>query len=161
MACPSPRASGTPSTKEAAISINALTYLIEAARHANQAACVQLLTPAVLLAGFAFRTFVENRQLNMQDFLELRPLWRELKRRKARWPERVGAALNFDFPSTNAPRACAATGCKAVIPVEGGSVGQEISIYCLLCSTAETPYYCSLECRDLVCCLSLNIRLPT
>ncbi|EIW55136.1 uncharacterized protein TRAVEDRAFT_22904 [Trametes versicolor FP-101664 SS1] len=148
MACPSPRAGVTPSTEEAAKSKDALTDLIEAARHANQSVCMQLLTPAVLLAGFAFRTFVEDRQLDMRDFLELRPLWRELERRKARWPERVGAALNFDFPSTKDPRACAAAGCKAVIPVGDGSVGQDIGKYCQLCSTEETPSYCSSECRE-------------
>lgn len=159
MACPSPRAGGTQSTEEAAKSKDALTDLIEAARHANQAACMQLLTPAVLLAGFAFRTFVEDRQLDMRDFLELRPLWRELERRKARWPERVGAALNFDSPSTKDPRACAAAGCKAVIPVRDGSVGQDIGKYCQLCSTEETPSYCSSECREQVCPPSLNIWL--
>ncbi|OJT12060.1 hypothetical protein TRAPUB_11398 [Trametes pubescens] len=133
-----------------------LRFLVRAARHAVHAAAVQLLTPAVLLAGFTLRTCMQD-MIDMADidryFLELRPLWRALERCEKRWPARASApALDSEDPTpTPTPTThvvCAAEECQATV-----DVGERLVEHyrgCPHCTgqVESAPFYCSLECRD-------------
>ncbi|EIW55148.1 uncharacterized protein TRAVEDRAFT_51276 [Trametes versicolor FP-101664 SS1] len=127
-----------------------LAFLLDAARHASHAAAVQLLTPAVLLAGFALRTcildmpLVSPSHLNLY-FLQFRPLWRALERCGKRWPARPPADDEDPPPAYDA---CAAEECEAAVVV-GPRLAEHYS-GCPDCigETDEAPFYCSRECRD-------------
>ncbi len=129
-----------------------LAFLVRAARHASHAAAVQLLTPAVLLAGFALRTCLLDMPM-VSDvnpyFLQLRPLWHALERCEKRWPART---LAFDSDSPPTYDVCAVAECQAAVAVGGCIRLAEDYSGCPDCTGKEelAPFYCSQECRDQV-----------
>ncbi|KAH9857804.1 hypothetical protein C2E23DRAFT_720157 [Lenzites betulinus] len=118
-----------------------LENILCAARHATHAAAIDFVSPAVLIAGFAFKTLVERVDLDLARIPLYRPLWRALDR----WQRDLSAEETGGgkAPERN-EEACGAAGCTRTTQHGGGPRGWGCE-----CASDLKPWYCSKECQDI------------
>ncbi|KAI0653576.1 hypothetical protein C8Q70DRAFT_1034905 [Cubamyces menziesii] len=125
--------------------VDPLDNLLCAVGRANWLACMQFVTPAALMAGFAFKGLTERLGVDIEGFKHYRPLWRALEQREQELREAECNKRRITGFSTPDPTACATSKCPerrsklykaAVSPCPGP------------CPFDMKPSYCSESCRN-------------
>ncbi|KAI8985638.1 hypothetical protein BD414DRAFT_462211 [Trametes punicea] len=120
-----------------------LENVICAARHANLAASMQFITPAVLMAGYAFRDLAERLRIYVSGFPHYRPLWRALEKRDQELLEEACMRMRAGGCVSPSETVCAAMRCNATA---GGRRGLRPCTGD--CPADLKPWYCSKTCRE-------------
>ncbi|KAI0653579.1 hypothetical protein C8Q70DRAFT_599583 [Cubamyces menziesii] len=143
--------------------LDPLDNIICAVNRANWLARMQFITPAVLMAGFAFKALAKRLQVDYEQFKQFRPLWRALeKREKELWEANrqmkkpTGSSLPGFF-------VCAASTC----PVKKPRTHQMVTPCYGSCPLDMRPSYCSDQCRTsdwprhrAICCPRESTEIP-
>ncbi|KAI0326273.1 hypothetical protein GY45DRAFT_1329150 [Cubamyces sp. BRFM 1775] len=123
--------------------LDPLENILCAINRANWLASMQFVTPAVLMAGFAFKALVKRLGVDYEQFKHFRPLWRELDKRKKDLLEADRQKMRTKGRSLPGLDDCAAPTCTPQNP----------GMYTLVtpcygpCPLETKPSYCSERCR--------------
>ncbi|KAI0351302.1 hypothetical protein OH77DRAFT_945101 [Trametes cingulata] len=125
---------------------NSLEHLICAVQHAKYAAALQFISPAVLLAGYAFKTLALRVGVDPETFKHHRPLWRALER----WEAHGADYIRQSLPVATLPRDvfhCTAVGCGSRAAQDHTPL-VECTCGCDHAPSASPAVYCSRQCQD-------------
>ncbi|KAI0630473.1 hypothetical protein C8Q77DRAFT_206029 [Trametes polyzona] len=120
-----------------------LQNLIRAGQHANAAARLQFLSPAMFFVGFAFRDVCVGAQIDPWMIKYFAPLWYALERRERTEYEDKYLRVRVRGVPFPGQTMCAALGCKVsmetprkkLFPCPGN------------CVADRKPWYCSVQCQ--------------
>ncbi|KAI0326274.1 hypothetical protein GY45DRAFT_1374091 [Cubamyces sp. BRFM 1775] len=126
--------------------LDPLDNIFCAVGRANWLASMQFVTPAALMAGFAFKSLAERLAVDVGEFKHYRPLWRALEQREKELREaecnrrKIAGFLPPD------PTTCAAPGC----PAKMTNLLKTAAVHPCAgpCPLDMKPSYCSLWCRS-------------
>ncbi|KAH9893605.1 hypothetical protein C8Q73DRAFT_697626 [Cubamyces lactineus] len=135
--------------------LDPLDNILCAVSRANWLACMQFITPAALMAGFAFKSLAESLGVDVDEFKHYRPLWRALEQREKELREAAWSKRRMTGFSTPNPAVCASSKC----PAKRSKLYKTAVHPCAgPCPLDMKPSYCSESCRRKVCILHLSRR---
>ncbi|KAI0822625.1 hypothetical protein BC628DRAFT_652678 [Trametes gibbosa] len=118
--------------------------IMNAARHATHAAAIDFVSPAVLLAGFAFKTLVEYVGIDLGAIPLYRPLWRVLERwLRERAAAEAEAKMGHGVVEERPAGDCGARKCTSTF-----AWGADPVAWTCECASDVRPWYCNIECQD-------------
>ncbi|KAH9893603.1 hypothetical protein C8Q73DRAFT_791435 [Cubamyces lactineus] len=143
--------------------LDPLDNIICAINRANWLARMQFITPAVLMAGFAFKALAKRLGVDYEQFKHFRPLWRALEEREKELREADRQKKRPTGSSLPGLFVCAASTC----PVKKPDMHHMVTPCYGSCPLDIKPSYCSDQCRTsdwprhrAICCPRESTEIP-